>query len=62
MRFGTWNVWGLHTAGALKTVARELTTYNLDLVAVQEFRWVKDGSQPAEDHTFFCSKGNANIT
>jgi hypothetical protein len=35
---GMWNVRGLYRAGSLKTVANELTKYNLDPVAVQEVR------------------------
>jgi hypothetical protein len=32
MRFGTWNVKSLYTAGSLKTVAREFGKYMLDSV------------------------------
>jgi exonuclease III len=60
MRFETWNVRGLYRAGSLKTAASERARYNLDLVAVQEVRWVEVGSQPAEDYTFFYVNGNAN--
>jgi hypothetical protein len=38
-RFGTWKVRSLHRIGSLKTVARELGKYKLDLVGVQEVRW-----------------------
>jgi hypothetical protein len=58
MRFGTWNVRRHYTAGSLKTVARELRKYRLDLVGVQEVRWEKWGSERAEDYTFFCGEGN----
>jgi hypothetical protein len=34
MRFGTWNVRSLYRSGSLKTVARELGKYKLDLVSV----------------------------
>jgi exonuclease III len=44
MRFGTWNVRSLYRAGSPKTAAGELAKYNLDLVAVQEVRWVEAGS------------------
>jgi hypothetical protein len=37
----------------LKTVARELGKYKLDLVGVQEVRWEKGGTERAEDYTFF---------
>jgi len=51
MRYGTRNVWSRFRAGSLKTVASELAKYNLDLVAVQEVRWVEGSSRPAEDYT-----------
>jgi len=34
--------------------------YKLVEVAVQEDRWDKDGSMPAENCTFFYDSGNAN--
>jgi exonuclease III len=40
MRFGTWNVSSLYRVGSLKTVASELAKYNINLVVVQEVRWV----------------------
>jgi exonuclease III len=58
MRFGTWNVRSLYTAGSLKTVAREFGKYKLDLVGVQEVRWDKGGTERAEDYTFFYGEGN----
>jgi len=45
IRFGIWNVRSLYRAGSLKTVVTELAKYKLDLVAVQEVRWDKGGSQ-----------------
>jgi hypothetical protein len=42
----------------LKTVARELEKYKLDLVGVQEVRWEKGGTEWAENYTFFYEKGN----
>jgi hypothetical protein len=38
LRFGTWNVRSLYRSGSLKTLARELGKYKLDLVGVQEVR------------------------
>jgi hypothetical protein len=52
------NIRSLYRAGSLKTVARELGKYKLDLVGVQEVRWEKDGTEMAEDYTFFYGKGN----
>jgi hypothetical protein len=43
MRFGTSNVRSLYRAGSLKTVARELGKYKLDLVGVLDVRWEKGG-------------------
>jgi exonuclease III len=52
-RFGTWNVRSLYRAGSLKTVARELGKYKLDLVGVQEVKWEKGGTKRADDYMFF---------
>jgi exonuclease III len=53
MRFGTWNIRSLYRSGSLMTVARELASYKLDLVGVQEVRWDKGGRVRAGDYTFF---------
>jgi hypothetical protein len=42
--FCIWNVRSLHRAGWFSSVARELARYKLDLVGVQEVRWVKRGT------------------
>jgi hypothetical protein len=60
MRYGTWYVRSLYRAGSLKTKARKLAIYKLDLVAVKDVRWYKGGSQQAKDYTFFYGNGNAN--
>jgi exonuclease III len=60
MRFGTWNVRSLRGTGSLKTVARELGKYKLDIVGVQEVRWEKGGTERAEDYTFFYGQGNGD--
>jgi hypothetical protein len=44
----------------LKTVARELGKYKLDLVGVQEVGWEKGGTERAEDYTFFYGEGNGD--
>jgi hypothetical protein len=38
MRFITWNVKSLYSAGSLKTVSSELAKCNVDLVTSQQFR------------------------
>jgi exonuclease III len=58
MRFGMWNVRSLCRAGSLKTVAWELGKHKLDLVVVQEVRWEEEGTERAEDYTFFYGKRN----
>jgi exonuclease III len=60
MRFVTRNVRSLYRIGSLKTVARELQKYKLDLVGVQEVRWEKGGTERAEDCTFFLGQGNGD--
>ena len=41
MRLLTWYVKNLYRSGSLKTVARGLAKYKLDLVGVQGVRWDK---------------------
>jgi exonuclease III len=60
IRFGTWNVRSLHRTGALKRVARQLEKYKLDLVGIQEVRWMKRGTERAKNYTFFYGKGNGD--
>jgi exonuclease III len=59
MRFGTWNVRSIYRAGSLRTVAEEVSKYNLDLVGVQ-VRWDGGGTEPAGQYTFFYGKRNQN--
>jgi len=56
----TWNVRSLYRTGSLMAVARKLARYKLDLVGVQEVRWVKWGTVRAGDYNFFYGKGNEN--
>jgi exonuclease III len=60
IRFGTWNIRSLYRTGSLKTVARELGKYRLDLVGVQEVRWENGGTERAEDCTLFYGQGNGD--
>jgi exonuclease III len=58
MRFGTWNVRSLYRSGSLKTEARELGKYKLDLVGVQEVRWDKGDTERAKGYTLLYGAGN----
>jgi len=41
MTFGTWNVRRFHRSWSLTEAARELATYMLDKMGLQEVRWIK---------------------
>lgn len=41
MKHGTWNIRSQYLSGSLKTGARLLARYRLDLVGVQEVKWDK---------------------
>jgi len=56
MRFGTVNVCGLYKLGSLRTAARELAKYKLDLVGTQENMWEKVGTVRAWDCIFSMKK------
>jgi hypothetical protein len=58
MRFGTWNISSLYGSGSLKTVAKELAKYGLDLIGVEEVRW--DISVKNSRGLHFCGKQNEN--
>jgi len=53
---GTWKVRSLYRAGSLMAAVRELARYKLDLLAVQEVRWDKEGTVKAGDYIFFMGK------
>jgi hypothetical protein len=40
------------------TVAKEISTFKLDSVGVQEVRWDRGGTKPAGEYTFLYGKGN----
>jgi hypothetical protein len=57
MRVGTWNARNLYRSGSLKTIARELGKYKLDLLGVQEVRWEKGALQGQRIIHFSIEKG-----
>jgi hypothetical protein len=48
----------MYRAGSLMTVSREVSTYRLDLVGVQEVRWEDSCTTPAGEYTFCYGEGN----
>jgi hypothetical protein len=56
--FGTWNVRSMYRTGLLSAVAEEISKYKLDLLGVQEVRWNRGGTEPADEYTFFYGTGN----
>jgi hypothetical protein len=57
---GKWNVRALCGAGSMRTAACKLVKDNLDIVAIEEVRWVQGGSQSGADYTLLYGNGNAN--
>jgi hypothetical protein len=53
MKFGTCSVNSPCRLGLLRTVASELAKCKLDLVRLQDVRWDKGVSEPADDDTLF---------
>jgi hypothetical protein len=60
MRFDIWNIRRLYRTGSLKTVVKEVSTYELDLVGVQEVRWDRGGTELTGNFTFVYGMGNEN--
>uniref|UniRef100_A0A8D9DWW4 Craniofacial development protein 2 n=1 Tax=Cacopsylla melanoneura TaxID=428564 RepID=A0A8D9DWW4_9HEMI len=56
---GTWNVRSLYSPGAIKILDDELEKYNMDIVALQETRWLGQGTIKEKNYTYFYS-GNDN--
>jgi hypothetical protein len=53
LKCGTWNVRNMYRASLLRTVAEEISKYKIDLVGVQVVKWVRGGTEPAGEYTFF---------
>jgi hypothetical protein len=50
----------MYRAGSIMTVLKELSKCKLDLVGVQEARWVRGGTELAGEYAFFYQHGNEN--
>lgn len=48
IRLATWNVRTLHTPGAFDILIKEAKRYRLDVVAIQEVRWIGDGTMVSD--------------
>jgi hypothetical protein len=57
MRSGTWNVRSLYRAGSHITVVKEISKYKLELVEVQEVRWVGGVTEPAAEYAYSMERG-----
>jgi hypothetical protein len=40
LRLGTWNVLSLYRASALRNLVDMLKTYEIDILAIQDMRWI----------------------
>jgi hypothetical protein len=56
MELGAWNVKNLYRSGSLKTVARGLAKYRLDLVGVQGITWDKGDTEGQRSILFSTEK------
>lgn len=53
--FGTWNVRSLYKTGALRALLQEIDKYNIDLIALQETRWIGNAIYDYKGHTVIYS-------
>jgi hypothetical protein len=56
IKFGTWNVKSLYSAGSLVTVSK----CKLVFLVAQEVRWEGGGTKSVGEYTLFYGKGNEN--
>ncbi|XP_071037110.1 craniofacial development protein 2-like [Parasteatoda tepidariorum] len=55
MRIGSWNVLSLYTAKALHLLLEQMEQYNIDLIAIQEVKWIGNGTLNKKNHTVLYS-------
>lgn len=55
MKIGTWNLRTLYRGGALKNLIEIFTSYNMDLMAVQEIRWLGHSVLEKKNYSFYYS-------
>ena len=54
-RIATWNVLSLYRAGTLKMLSEEVFRYNIDIMAIQEVRWIGQGIKNKENFSIYYS-------
>ena len=52
---GTWNVLSLYRAGAFRLLLDQINKYKTGIIAIQEIRWIGQGTLEEKDHTIFYS-------
>lgn len=57
LSLGTYNMRTLYVTGALTTVVLVVETYRLDIVVIQELKWIGSGNIRSNSHTVFYSCG-----
>lgn len=55
MRIGTWNTRILYRAGALRKLIAIVDDYNIDVTALQEIKWTRQGIIEKRRHTVYYS-------
>ena len=55
LRIGTWNVLSLYRPGALKVLEDQLSIYAVDILAIQEIRWLGTGTMENNNYNIYYS-------
>jgi len=58
LSIGTWNVRTLYATGARKIVTSTIEKYKIDIVTIQELRWIGVGNIKLRNSTIFYSCGD----
>jgi exonuclease III len=58
LRIGTWNTSTLYRIGALRSLLETVDSYRIDILALQEMRWVGQGTLEKRSHIVFYSCNN----
>lgn len=59
LHLGAWNIRTLNKSGVLKYVFEAYNMYKIDVLALQEIRWLNNGNVKMEKITlFYCGSNN----